>query len=1603
MTPGLLRNNNSTFWPSDYNLNQRAGTNPILFTRASRYFGLDGFGKLIETSSGSSAYPGMRAVTNLCTNSNPSYTAGGSTPPTVTNGVVYLGKVCTKIDFPSGSGGYSISRANSSYIWTGILGRSYRHSLSIVMGRALTSGEAMVSYHTGANGLFQIFETFTNHSTSWRRRSYPTADICVVSGPNFSSICISNLNAPLTVYVCEIQVQDVTGIDDGVPSEYVATTSESVTQFFPYANPMSLNSYTATDSGVRTMLAGNNGFISEPSATNLCTCYSTPGADQLGTELVTNGTFSSDTGWTHNSGWTLGGTVAAVNVATNTPLYQGLATTIGKVYRITYTISGYSSGSAIPFIGGTQTGTTRSGNGTYTEDIVSNTASSTCGITTPVSTTSVFSIDDFSIKEVGGTNSVTGAFVSGLGTGCKAVTGNLVIPGINVISGDAAAFLTIVADLTAVTTMGDNSIMPSGKVYKFDNSAGSTVAYFDLTGVINTTNAGIVSLVARASAGSGYFKTDYDGGNTAISSSAYSRLSRVPSLTNTQSRVRMVANANSVIYFYMPQFEDLAMTVPTSYIPTNGATASRSATKYYTPTLRNLAYAGYRVIDLNWTPLAVVVGTEVCLWSSYTDASNYIKISNNGVITFFEKRVAGVSEFVTIDHVPVSGTTALVTGIIYPNNTLGLFVNGVSANAGLGSELITVAADRDFSSDTGYWTKSTGTTITAGVCRLTSVATSLSAISKTTLKTVNLCYQSSAIISGYVAGSIYMCNGTYPFSANGTYTRSNITTVSTENYSTSGTTTLDIDDVSLKQIFNNSTTTPVVLGSTIEIGSFNAGNVTYGQFKNIRMTSDTFGRNNWPLGYSGVSSTGAPTPVYTRNSLYFGLDENSKMGVTSSNSPSYDGMRSVTNKCTSFEGLNWTAAGSTPPTVDSNSISYLGKNSVKVTFPTNSGGWAISRISLPTPIATAIVGRTYRLTKSLVFSRNLTGSESLDIFCSSSGGGAAFILGSVTSSTDITTWKRVSPAIVSAFPFAGNVSFGVSVGGALLSPITIYMSEEQWEDVTGITNQNPSEYVTFNTTQYFPYQNPMSVDGNGVVTDSGVRTMLTAGKGQVSESSGINVCTCYSTPGADQLGTLINSGSTVVGKVYKIASRTSVDFTLAGAANNNVGTQYTCTLAQTMTANDTVNEVGGTNSITGAFVSGLGTGAKSNNVTGLVVPGFVLFSNNVTLTVVDDTAALASSPLSGFSGTKCYEATSVGGDGGVLIPGVFATGVGSISIYARAVSGPSTSGLTLSNGAGSKIITSSSYARISSENLTTTAGQTSELWVTSGSTIRFCCPQTEQSATSTSIMPTNGATGSRSATKSVLTTAAVMPTSGNRVISVKVTPKFVNSTVMQNWFGSYSDSNNYVCGWYNNQGVYVQKTVAGVNEFACWYGTLVVGTTYTFTAVILPDNTVMVMVDSVGGLTGIGSNVAVDPGFDSDPSWLKDDGTWVVGSSVGTGTLSSTSLYQTNGSITTGKVYQLDIDVLTRTAGTLLLTIGGTSCISASSTTGHKTGSNIAAINQNMNVIGAGFSGTVDNFTCCLVNNNTTTLAPVFGTTIEIGSMNSTNVANANIKLLEIG
>ena len=124
----------------------------------------------------------------------------------------------------------------------------------------------------------------------------------------------------------------------------------------------------------------------------------------VGAELVTNGGFDSDTGWTKGDGWTISGGVAshAVSATGASQLLQenaDMRVSAGKTYQFIFSVTA-TVGNVSVYIGGTWIGDYTSGS--YSRIVLCSSANTGTAYSFAVAQTSVCSIDNISVREVSG-------------------------------------------------------------------------------------------------------------------------------------------------------------------------------------------------------------------------------------------------------------------------------------------------------------------------------------------------------------------------------------------------------------------------------------------------------------------------------------------------------------------------------------------------------------------------------------------------------------------------------------------------------------------------------------------------------------------------------------------------------------------------------------------------------------------------------------------------------------------------------------------------------------------------------------------------------------------------------------------------------------------------------------------------------------------------------------------------------------------------------------------------------------------------------------------------------------------------------------------------
>lgn len=418
----------------------------------------------------------------------------------------------------------------------------------------------------------------------------------------------------------------------------------------------------------------------------------------------------------------------------------------------------------------------------------------------------------------------------------------------------------------------------------------------------------------------------------------------------------------------------------------------------------------------------------------------------------------------------------------------------------------------------------------------------------------------------------------------------------------------------------------------------------------------------------------------------------------------------------------------------------------------------------------------------------------------------------------------------------------------------------QLEDVTGKASQIPSEYVPTTTavvTKWFSYANPHSVDGNGVVTDSGVRTPL-VGKGLTFETGSTNLFSGFGVPRADAYGSTLTSGTAVKGKIYEIVARVSLDWgavaTLVSGTANTVGARYlitgTLTFAATETGKECIDYVG-----TKAYHDGT---AWQNPITGMTISSA---DTSPVLSIVNDQTALEAMTVDQLdrvvNGWKAYDVTTgVTNEAVVTYSGAMAAVPTSISEYIRVLSGS----CVLSDSSGTYTVTPTGTActRYKKENFTPTAGATMKLTVAASSQVRFLLPQVESLPFCTSIMPSLGLATPRAAVDLYAPMTGNYPLTGTRHIpKLSWTPRNLSAGVVQCIWYSGQDASNYVALLATGSTeVKVEKCVAGVSEYTTFTGTFVEDTTYVLDVGFLEDNTMSLKVDSVEAQVNDSTTVA---------------------------------------------------------------------------------------------------------------------------------------------------
>jgi len=415
--PGITDSN--LYLPLTSTLVPTRGASTPTFTRATAAWDFDSEGKLnLNIPAGCPRFTGARLVRNIVPASE-NVQAGGwskanltatSATELVENGVnsthqcsyspTIVGDYLLRADIKRGVG-------STRHVTLEISGTDgARVNFNVDTG-ASTSTAVFAS---GALLNYGSYAASAGYTTFWILVRIPTSQSCGI----FPVRLLSGLDGAISYagdstssfHVTNIQVENVSGQADQTASEYVSVGVLSAP--FHGAGADGCKWFNTEKSGGAIPSATLKGYWAEPSRVNNClnsrlipssSTSINPNwyvSGTVGSELVVNGGFDSDTVWSKGAGWAIAAGVATAT-ASNTQLSQSIGLVSGKTYTITVTAT-RTAGFCFFSCGSGSANRSReiSASGSYTLTVIGSGANATLYVGTSTFTGTV---DDISVKE----------------------------------------------------------------------------------------------------------------------------------------------------------------------------------------------------------------------------------------------------------------------------------------------------------------------------------------------------------------------------------------------------------------------------------------------------------------------------------------------------------------------------------------------------------------------------------------------------------------------------------------------------------------------------------------------------------------------------------------------------------------------------------------------------------------------------------------------------------------------------------------------------------------------------------------------------------------------------------------------------------------------------------------------------------------------------------------------------------------------------------------------------------------------------------------------------------------------------------------------------
>lgn len=378
-------------------------------------------------------------------------------------------------------------------------------------------------------------------------------------------------------------------------------------------------------------------IVLTPTAYSDNTLHSIKPIQTLGSELVTNGSYSADSDWTKGTGWTIGSGKANFDGGNNQSLAQDGIIANNKKYKLIYTISNYVQG-GINWRFGTSSNltTVRSANGTYVEYITS-TGSDFRGIT---SGASEFSIDNVSVKEVTAANfdftrSTTATRENSSGNIESVAAG---LPRIDYLGGTAHILLEPASTNTAT--------------YSNDFTQGDI---FNSSSNPSTSNAVLTSqqITAPDGTNNGWLLKDNNNGGTGAAGLNYFSTRVNSDDFNTISIFVKKALSNDFVFLENASYD--ADASGRSYFNiSNGSLGNISPN--HTAKIENYGDGWYRC-SITYQTTTDIQGAIYVRLASSSSSVNITRDGTNGVYIFGIQCEADASQNFSTSYIPTSGST----------------------------------------------------------------------------------------------------------------------------------------------------------------------------------------------------------------------------------------------------------------------------------------------------------------------------------------------------------------------------------------------------------------------------------------------------------------------------------------------------------------------------------------------------------------------------------------------------------------------------------------------------------------------------------------------------------------------------------------------------------------------------------------------------------------------------------------------------------------------------------------------------------------------------------------------------------------------------------